>query len=162
MLTRAGPLPATFAKDGEVKKKGCIYIAPPGRQLIVDGEQLWLGTGPRENNVRPSIDPMLRSAAVCCGNRAIGVVLTGTLGDGASGLWAIDQTGGMTVVQDPEDAAFPEMPQTALKGMEPDHVAQLRDMPGLLHALVRQPAGDPIVAPDNLRYEVEIARSGRA
>jgi two-component system, chemotaxis family, protein-glutamate methylesterase/glutaminase len=68
----------------------------------------------------------------------------------------------MTVVQDPKDAAFPEMPQTALKRMEPDHVAQLRDMPGLLHTLVHQPAGDPIAVPDNLRYEVEIARNGRA
>jgi two-component system, chemotaxis family, protein-glutamate methylesterase/glutaminase len=155
-------LPATFANDGEIKKKGRVYIAPPGRHLIVDGEQLWLGTGPRENNARPSIDPMLRSAAVCCGNRAIGVVLTGTLGDGASGLWAINQTGGMTVVQDPKDAAFPEMPQTALRRMEPDHVAQLSDMPGLLHTLVHRPAGDPIPAPANLRYEVEIARNGRA
>jgi two-component system, chemotaxis family, protein-glutamate methylesterase/glutaminase len=130
--------------------------------LLIDGERLSLGTGPRENNARPAIDPMLRSAAVCCGSHAIGVVLTGTLGDGASGLWAINQTGGMTVVQDPKDAAFPEMPQTALKQMEPDHVVHLKDMPGLLYALVHQPAGDPIVVPDNLRYEVEIARNGRA
>ena len=86
ILTRAGPLPAAFANEGEVKKKGRIYIAPPGRHLIVDGEQLWLGTGPRENNARPAIDPMLRSVAVCCGNRGIGLILTGTLGDGASGL----------------------------------------------------------------------------
>jgi len=161
-LTRAGPLSATFANEGEVKKKGRIYIAPPGRHLLVDGEQLWLGTGPRENNARPAIDPMLRSVAVCCGNRAVGMVLTGSLGDGASGLWAINQTGGVTVVQDPKDAAFPEMPETALKRMEPDHVTQLSDMPGLLDSLVHQPAGALIEAPDNLRYEVEIARSGRA
>ena len=161
-MTRAGPLSATFANEGEVKKKGRIYIAPPGRHLLVDGEQLWLGTGPRENNARPAIDPMLRSVAVCCGNRAVGMVLTGSLGDGASGLWAINQTGGVTVVQDPKDAAFPEMPETALKRMEPDHVTQLSDMPGLLDSLVHQPAGALIEAPDNLRYEVEIARSGRA
>jgi two-component system, chemotaxis family, protein-glutamate methylesterase/glutaminase len=162
MLSRAGPLPATFANEGEVRKKARIYIAPPGRHLIVDGEQLRLGTGPRENNARPAIDPMLRSVAVCCGSRGIGVLLTGTLGDGASGMWAINQTGGMTVVQDPKEAAFPEMPRTALKRVEPDHVAHLRDMPGLLHSLVHQPAGDPIVAPDSLRQEVEIARSGRS
>src|SRR5262249_44348637 len=72
------------------------------------------------------------------------------------------QTGGMTVVQDPKDAAFPEMPQTALKRMQPDHVAQLQDMPGLLHSLVHRPAGTAIMASNNLRYEVEIARSGRA
>src|SRR5262249_43519991 len=87
LLTQAGPLPAAFANEGETIKKGRIYIAPPGRHMLVDGELLSLGTGPRENNARPAIDPMLRSAAVCCGSRAIGVVLTGTLGDGASGLW---------------------------------------------------------------------------
>jgi two-component system, chemotaxis family, protein-glutamate methylesterase/glutaminase len=161
ILTSAGPLPATFANEGEVRKKARIYIAPPGRHLIVDGEQLWLGTGPRENSARPAIDPMLRSVAVCCGNRGIGVVLTGTLGDGASGLWAVDQTGGRTVVQDPKEAAFPEMPRRALARVEPDHVAPLREMPGLLHALVHQPASERTKVPDNLRYEVEIARNGR-
>jgi hypothetical protein len=55
------------------------------------------------------------------------------------------------VVQDPKDAALPEMLRTALERIEPDHVAHLREMPGLLHALIDQPAGDPIVAPDNLR-----------
>jgi two-component system, chemotaxis family, protein-glutamate methylesterase/glutaminase len=89
-------------------------------------------------------------------------VLTGTLADGASGLWAIDQTGGKTLVQDPVDAAFPEMPQTALKHIEPDHLVRLKDMPELLNALVHQPAGEPIAPPDRLRYEVEAARSGRA
>jgi two-component system chemotaxis response regulator CheB len=162
MLTRAGPLPATFATEGEIRKKGRIYIAPPGRHLLVSGERLFLGVGPRENGARPAIDPMLRSVAVCRGYQAIGIVLTGTMGNGASGLCAINQTGGMTVVQDPKDAAFPEMPETALKRMEPDHIARLKDMPRLLDSLVHQPAGDLIVPPDNLRYEVEIAKSGRA
>jgi hypothetical protein len=73
---------------------------------------------------------------------AIGVVLTGTLGDGASGLTAIEQTGGVTVVQNPKDAAFPEMPENAIRRNNPDHVVYLREMPALLDALVRQPVGD--------------------
>jgi two-component system, chemotaxis family, protein-glutamate methylesterase/glutaminase len=162
LLSEAGPLPATFATEGEVIKKGRIYIAPAGRHLLVDQERLWLGVGPRENNARPAIDPMLRSVAVCCGYRAIGVVLTGTLGDGASGLYAIKQSGGLTVVQNPKDAAYPEMPETALKRSDPDHVVYLREMSRLLDTLVRQPAGDPIAVPDSWRYEVEIARNGRA
>jgi CheB methylesterase len=87
-----------------------MYIGPPGRHLLVDDERLELGVDPRENNARPAIDPMLRSAAVCCGYRTIGVVLTGTLSDGASGLWALNLCGTMTVVQDPRDAAFPSYP----------------------------------------------------
>lgn len=162
LLSRAGPLPASFAEEGDRVKKGHIYIAPPDRHLLLDGDRLALGVGPRENNSRPAIDPMLRSTAICCGFRATGVVLTGTLGDGASGLWALHQCGGVTVVQDPKDAAFAEMPLTALNRAAPDHVVRLADMPALLNNLAHQPAGEPVPAPRNTRYEVEIARSGRS
>jgi two-component system, chemotaxis family, protein-glutamate methylesterase/glutaminase len=161
ILTRAGSLPAVFANNGEAIKKARIYIAPPGSHLIVDGDQLLLGVGPRENHARPAIDPMLRSTALCCAHRAVGVVLTGTLGDGASGLWTLGHLGGMTVVQDPRDAAFPEMPLTALKRARPDHIAPLEKLPTLLESLVHQPTGEPRPVPETVRYEVEIARSGR-
>jgi two-component system chemotaxis response regulator CheB len=160
ILARAGSLPAKFAGQRDVLHKGRIYVAPPGRHLLIDGDVLSLGTGPRENNVRPAIDPMLRSAAICCGHRSIGVVLTGTMGDGASGLWALNQCGGATIVQDPHDAAFPEMPLTALNRSKPHHVAKLADMPALLERLVQQPAGKPAAVPANLKFEVEIARTG--
>jgi two-component system chemotaxis response regulator CheB len=162
VLTRAGPLPAVFAKDGDVLRKSHIYIAPPDRHLIVDGDRISLGEGPRENNARPAVDPMLRSAAVCCGSRTIGVVLTGSLGDGASGLWTIHQSGGITVVQDPKDAAFAEMPMTALNRAKPDHVVRLKDMPALLASLAQEPAGEAKALPRSIQYEVEIARTGRS
>lgn len=162
VLSRAGPLPASFAKHGEIFRKGHIYLAPPDRHLLVDGDRLHLGAGPRENNARPAIDAMLRSVAVCCGSRAIGVVLTGTLGDGASGLWAINRCSGMSVVQDPKDAAFPEMPLNALNRAKPDHVVSLTQMPVLLESLVHQPAGASIPAPSSIKFEVEIARTGHS
>jgi two-component system chemotaxis response regulator CheB len=162
ILSRSGPLSAAFATNGAMLRKGRIYIAPPGSHLLIDGDHLSLGIGPRENNVRPAIDPMLRSAAVCCAHRSIGVVLTGTLSDGASGLQALSQCGGMTVVQDPSDAAFSEMPLTAVNRAKPDHVVHLQSMPALLESLVHQPAGEAAPAPPTVQYEVEIARSGRA
>jgi two-component system, chemotaxis family, protein-glutamate methylesterase/glutaminase len=162
VLTRAGPLPASFAENGEVLRKSRIYVAPPNRHLLVDGDRISLGEGPRENNSRPAIDPMLRSAAVCCGSRTIGVVLTGTLGDGASGLWTVHQGGGITVVQDPKDAAYAEMPLTALNRAKPDHVARLQDMPALLSGLALQPAGEAKPLPRNIKFEVEIARTGQS
>lgn len=162
VLTRAGRLPAAFADHGDVIRKGRIFIAPPGRHLLVEGKILALGSGPRENNARPAIDPMLRSAAVCCGHRTIGVVLTGTLGDGASGLWAVNQCGGVTIVQHPQDAAFPEMPVAALTRSKPHHIAPLADMPALFERLVRQPAGEPVPVPPNLQYEVAVARGGES
>lgn len=162
LLTRAGALPAQFAGDGDVVQKSRIYLAPPNRHLLLDDHRLSLGLGPRENNARPAIDAMLRSIAVCCGSRAIGIVLTGTLGDGASGLWAVRACGGLTVVQDPDDAAFSEMPLTALNRASPDHVVNLSDMPALLEKLVREPAGQKVLASRTLRYEVEIAKDGRS
>ena len=160
LMSRYGPLPASFAAQGELLEKSRIYIAPPDRHLLLDGDRLWLGSGPRENNARPALDPMLRATALCCGFRSVGVVLTGTLGDGASGLWALQQCGGATVVQDPNDAAFPEMPLTALNRAKPDHVVPLADLPALLDSLARQPAGEPVPTPHSIRYEVQIAKNG--
>lgn len=161
ILSDSGPLPAKFAADGEPVEIGRIYLAPPDRHLLIENDRLWLGTGPRENNSRPAIDPMLRSVAACCGSRAVGVVLTGTMGDGASGLWTVAELGGRTVVQDPEDAAFSEMPANAMKLTQPDHVATLAALPALLDRLVRQPAGNPLPIPPRLTMELKIARGRR-
>src|SRR5262245_20078880 len=122
ILGSAGALPVSFAEDSEPLEEAHIYLAPPKRHLLAEGQNLALGTGPRENWARPAIDPMMRSVAVCCGTRAIGVILTGALGDGASGLQAIRQCGGIAVVQDPSDAAFSEMPSSALNLTAPQHV----------------------------------------
>jgi two-component system, chemotaxis family, protein-glutamate methylesterase/glutaminase len=161
ILSGAGPLAAAFAENGESLRKSRIYLAPAGRHLLIDGERLWLGTGPRENHARPAIDPMLRSAAVCCGPRSVGVILTGALSDGAAGLSALKRCGGRTVVQDPQDAVFQEMPTTAMNQVKPDNVIGLAEMPALLESLVREPAGQRTPIPLNLKYEVEIAKGGR-
>jgi two-component system chemotaxis response regulator CheB len=162
ILTQAGRLPASFAEDGEKFERGHIYIAPPERHLLVESERLRLGWGPRENHAKPALDPLFRSCALCCAPRAIGAVLTGTLGDGAAGLLALKQCGAITVVQDPSDAAFPEMPTAALTRSKPDHVVGLAGMPSLLEALVRQPVGQPTPVPQGLEYEVDIASGARS
>jgi two-component system chemotaxis response regulator CheB len=97
---------------------------------------------------------------VCCGWRAVGAVLTGTLGDGSSGLSALKECGGVTVVQDPGDAAFPEMPLRALQASRPNHVAGMAELPALLDRLVRGPAGRPRAAGPAIEREVRIARNG--
>jgi two-component system chemotaxis response regulator CheB len=162
VLDRAGPLSAAFAKHGDTVRKGRIYIAPVDRHMLVEDDRIVLGRGSRENNARPAIDPMLRSVAACCGPRTVGVVLTGTLNDGSSGLWAVDQCGGVTVVQDPSDAAFPEMPANALNRLQPDHVVRLDEMPKLLSHLAHQPAGNAMPVPQSVEFELEIAKGGHA
>jgi len=158
VLTAAGPLPAQFATDGAEIAPGEIYIAPPDSHLLIDGNTLRLGQGARENNSRPAIDPLFRSAAMCCGYRAVGAVLTGTLGDGASGLHTLHEYGGLTVVQDPEDADFAGMPEAALTEFKPDHVSTLAGMPELFLRLLRQPAGEAVPPSPQLIYEVQMAR----
>ncbi|HEY1506132.1 MAG TPA: chemotaxis protein CheB [Stellaceae bacterium] len=160
ILTRAGSLPAQFARENEKIERGRIYLAPPKRHLLLSGDRLELGHGPRENNARPAIDPMFRSVALCCGGRSVGVVLSGMLGDGAAGLRALKQCGGLSVAQKPSDAAFPEMPATAVRRALPDHVVGLAELPALLKKLVQQPVGEALPIPHGLSFEVEIARSG--
>ena len=158
ILTRSGPLPARFVGHGDPLRPGEIHLAPPDRHLLVEDDRIVLGYGPRENNSRPAIDPMLRSVGACCGSRTIGVVLTGTLSDGASGLWAVGRCGGITVVQDPGDAAFPEMPANVLNRIKPDHVVRLAAMPQLLASLASQPAGAPMPVPESVKFEIGVAK----
>jgi two-component system, chemotaxis family, protein-glutamate methylesterase/glutaminase len=158
LLSRSGPLPARFAQPEDLLVNGRIFIAPPDHHLLVEGDRLNLGRGPPENNSRPAIDPMFRSIALCCGERAIGVVLTGTLGDGASGLGSLKALGGQTVVQDPKDAAYAEMPFNAMNHVMPHHVVALGDLPRLLNQLVRLPRAAKVAAPPSLAAEVATAR----
>lgn len=161
ILSAAGPLPAQFAKPQDAPEPGRIFIAPPGVHLLMSGDaRLTLGTGPRENNSRPSIDALMRSIAVCCAPRAVGVILTGTLGDGASGLQVLKQCGGIAVVQNPQDAAFPAMPEAALESVAPDHIVALSALPTLLTELVELPRGPALPVPEELKYDVAIALSG--
>src|SRR5437667_113 len=83
--------------------------------VVLHDSDLLLRRGPRENMSRPAIDPLFRSAGATFGGRVIGVILTGALNDGSSGLRAIKRCGGVAVVQDPKDADFDEMPRNALK-----------------------------------------------
>jgi two-component system, chemotaxis family, protein-glutamate methylesterase/glutaminase len=138
ILSRAGPLLATHARDGEPIYPGQIYVAPPDHHLLLDEGQMRLSHGPRENRHRPAVDPLFRSAARAYGARVIGVVLSGALDDGAAGLLAIRSAGGVGVVQDPEDAAVASMPRSAWQLAGADHIVAAAELPVLLSELVNQ------------------------
>ncbi|MBZ9713285.1 chemotaxis protein CheB [Deinococcus multiflagellatus] len=168
ILGRAGPLPATQAQDGEPARPGHIYVAPPDHHLLLDGERLAVTRGPRENRFRPAVDALFRSAAQARGPGVIGVVLSGAMDDGASGLWTIQRRGGVAVVQDPQDAAFDSMPRSALAQVTADHVAPAHALGPLLSALVAA-RGAPQEARRmtdderaRLDLEVRLARQGPA
>jgi two-component system, chemotaxis family, protein-glutamate methylesterase/glutaminase len=160
ILSRAGPLTATNARDRQRLEPGRIYIAPPDCHLLVEPGRVRVTKGPRENRFRPAIDPLFRSAAQVYGPAAIGVILTGSLGDGTAGLWTIKQLGGTTIVQDPAEALVPSMPQSALNHVRIDHTVALSAIPPLLVRLTSEevPALTPVPAPASLEVEVKIAK----
>lgn len=128
ILSRAGPLPARHAEHGERWAEGIIYVAPPDHHMVLHDGEIRLLRGPRENGVRPALDPLFRSAARWCGPRVVGVVLTGSLDDGAAGLLAIHQRGGVCVAQDPEGALYDGMPRAAVETGVVDHVLPLDEI----------------------------------
>ncbi|HEX2535628.1 MAG TPA: chemotaxis protein CheB, partial [Chitinophagaceae bacterium] len=167
ILGRAGNLPASVPEDGEKWEQGRIYVAPPNFHLLLDKQNTVLvKNGPKENRFRPSIDALFRSAAYNYGPRVIGIVLSGLLNDGTSGLWAIQQLGGLTIIQDPAEAEFPQMPANALEYVDVDHVLSLERIGALLQKLCAEKApGKPNVSrnlQELLEMEVVIAREDNA
>ena len=138
LLDNVSSLPVRRAEDGRTFRRGEIWVAPPDHHLVLREDAMQVSRGPRENRHRPSIDVLFRSAAIAYGPRVTGVVLTGMLDDGAAGLWAVKTRGGIAVVQDPDDAAYPDMPMNALEVVETDHCLPLADIPACIAALARE------------------------
>jgi two-component system chemotaxis response regulator CheB len=171
ILNRAGPLPAKHGAHGANIEPGKIYIAPVDRHLLLEDGKVFVTHGPRENRFRPAINPLFRSAAVAHRHRVIGVILTGMLDDGAAGLWAVKQCGGIAVVQ--SDAQFDEMPRYALQNVEVDHHVPLAEIGPLLVRLCHEPVeeSDPDSVPEIIRLndektkmktnEIDLDRVGR-
>jgi two-component system chemotaxis response regulator CheB len=140
-----------------VSNQGILYIAPPDNHLLLKKRRLLVTKGARENRNRPGIDPFFRSAAVAYGSRVIGVVLTGVEDDGTAGLIAIKRCGGVTVVQDPRDAAYSGMPLSALDNADVDYCVSIAEMGPHLTALVSQPHAKSKAVPEDVRTEAVIA-----
>ena len=158
ILSRAGRLPAHHPIDGEPIERGRIYVAPPNHHLLMRHGRVCLSRGPRENGHRPAVDPTFRSAAVNHGRGVIGVVLSGALDDGTAGCHAVKRMGGVTVAQNPGEAAFPSMPTSAIEAGVVDHVLYARDIAPMLARLAAEPAdGPPVEVPEQMRVEEEIA-----
>lgn len=164
VLSRLNTVPAVAAKDGEPIVFNRIYVAQPDQHLLLEEGRVRLSRGPKENRFRPAIDPLFRSAAYVYGSRVIGIVLSGSLDDGTSGLWTIKNQGGLAIVQDPADAEVPSMPEHALAAVAVDHSVPVSDMAALLTRLTAEEAPQTKM-PDmeeekKLHLEVRIASAG--
>jgi two-component system chemotaxis response regulator CheB len=135
LLDREGRLPARQATEGEHIEPGRIYLSAPDRHLVIARGHLHLPRGPKEGMNRPSINVTFRSAAESYGNRVVGVLLSGMLDDGAAGLWEIAKHGGVTIVQDPDEAVYPSMPRTALREVPINYKRPAAEIAALLNQL---------------------------
>ncbi len=175
LLSRWGPLPAVRPRDGQPVEPGSIYVAPPDYHMLVSPPGvIVLDHGPRENLHRPAIDPLFRSAARVYGPHTIGVILSGTRDDGVAGILAVQLRGGRTIVQDPADAPYPEMPRNTVEQVPGiDQIVPIEQMAGLLvkwvdeirhmAQTVEMPAGEAVTGSLGSRAEESAGnRAGRA
>ena len=145
----------SVAEDDAVIKVGHIYLAPADEHLIVKKDKLRLVYGPHENRWRPSIDVLFRSAAAAYDSRVIGVILSGLLDDGTSGMSAIKRSGGICIVQEPAEAEYNEMPLSVINNVTVDHRVMVQDMGYIISDLMsRPPLNIPI--PEDVKLEAEI------
>jgi two-component system chemotaxis response regulator CheB len=151
------PLEVVTAQEGDVVRRGQVYVAPADNHLIVLDGVIRLGRGPRENRARPAIDPLLRSLGLSYGSGAVGVLLSGYLNDGAAGFSDLKRCGGLTVVQTPSDAKVDDMPLAALRASDVDYRAPVADIAALLDDLVSTDPPGASSFPNDVAIEVDIA-----
>ncbi len=139
ILGRHTQLSVKEAEDGEILAPGHVYIAPPSRHLLVAPEgTLELSSAGRVHFSRPSVDTLFESVARHYGCHGIAIVLTGAGKDGAAGLRAVKNAGGLTIVQDPRTAEYSSMPDSALATQSATHVLPLDRIPALLVEVVME------------------------
>ena len=138
VMNKAGNLEAVEPEDGDPIEHGRIYVARPDHHLLVERDRVRVTRGPKENRFRPAVDPLFRSAAYAYGPRVIGVITSGALDDGTSGLWEVKNRGGLAVVQDPHEAEVPSMPQNAIAEVKVDHIVTAAKIADCLVELSQQ------------------------
>jgi two-component system chemotaxis response regulator CheB len=143
ILERAGDLPACHPIDGEPLEPGHIYVAPPDRHLLVEAGYARLGRGPKRNGHRPAIDRLFETASATYDGGVAGVVLSGALDDGTAGLVTIKRRGGVALVQDPHDALYAMMPQSAIEFAAPDLVASAEQLGRAVAEMAEAPPTRP-------------------
>jgi two-component system, chemotaxis family, protein-glutamate methylesterase/glutaminase len=135
---------------------GTVYFSPADKHLLVSGSKMLVVKGPRENQFRPAIDPLFRSAAAYHGGNTVGVILTGFMSDGAIGMECIKRSGGTTVVQHPDDAEFSVLPENVIRKVDTDYIVPLREMSTLLEELAQLPVEQSLTIPADIRQEALI------
>jgi len=148
--------PCRIPEDNEVIVNRTIYLAPADKHLMITKGIIKVQRGAFENHWRPSIDVMFRTAAAAYDSCVIGIILTGLLDDGTSGMSAIKHSGGICIVQDPEEAEFPDMPLNVLKTVQIDYKVSVNEMGYIIVDLLSREHCEPSEIPEELKREADI------
>jgi two-component system, chemotaxis family, protein-glutamate methylesterase/glutaminase len=128
--------PMKVAEDKEPITPGSIYFATPGYHLLVESDGSFaLSLDELVHYSRPSIDVLFETAAEAYKDRALGIILSGANSDGAEGLRLIEDAGGAAIVQQPDSAEVPAMPQAAMNACRDAYVADVATIAQLLASL---------------------------
>ena len=129
ILQTYSPFRVAYASHGGLIRRGRVLVAPPGHDMRIQ-QPGFVGVENSKTYSRghPSVNGLFKTAATAYGHRVIGIVLSGGSDDGTAGLSFIEAAGGIGIVQDPEEAANPSMPESALRGDDPDYCSELTGM----------------------------------
>lgn len=136
LLRRNTSLKMQELKDGQVPEPGCIYVIPPNTDAVLENGRLHLLAPEFAIGPKPCVDRLFISLAQALGEKAMGIILSGTGGDGARGLREIKNAGGVVIVQTPDSSKFTGMPNAALQDPRVDYVVSPEEIGAVLQAYV--------------------------
>jgi two-component system chemotaxis response regulator CheB len=137
LLSHSCEIPVQAVQTGERLQPGRMYVTPPGHSVFLTERTLQLEPA-TENYPATTINRLFESAATEYHDRVIGVILTGLLRDGTAGLQAVHEPGGITIVQDPSEAEYPDMPENAMRNLPVTFCLRLAEIGPALDLLARR------------------------
>ncbi|MGE3477216.1 MAG: chemotaxis protein CheB [Rhodospirillaceae bacterium] len=161
LLGRRTAMPVRQVVDGMTVEPNCVYLIPPNQSLIMEKARLRLADFSEPRGFRRPIDVFFRSLAVDQGPNAGCIVLSGTGGDGAEGLRAVKEAGGLTLVQEPESAKYDGMPKAAVATGLVDKILGIRDMPSALRDYFDRSQAGPSELPDGGEFLMKACKELR-
>lgn len=151
-------LKCVVPENEQVIENRTIYLAKADHHMLLIKGKILLTRGAFENHWRPAVDVLFRSAAAAYGGCVTGIVLSGLLDDGTSGMHAIKRSGGLCMVQDPDEAEFPDMPNSVLRAVDVDYKVSVNEMGYILTDRFLHTLCIEKEAPADVRLEAEITR----
>jgi len=155
-LQKFSEFPCKIPKDNETIANKTVYLAPQDRHLLITKGIIKVQRGAHENHYRPSIDVLFRTAAAAYDSCVIGVILTGLLDDGTSGMSAIQRSGGICIVQEPKDAEFSGMPLNVLKNVQVNYQVPVNEMGYIISDILSGRKCRPSEVPEEIKKEADI------